>query len=44
MENCVMREPKLQVSLWGIKINAEGVVAIVAALLIFFAVLVVSRF
>lgn len=39
-----MREPKLQVSLWGLRINAEGVVAIMAALLIFFAVLVVSRF
>jgi hypothetical protein len=35
MENCAMREPKLQVSLWGVKINAEGVVAILAALLIF---------
>ena len=27
-----MREPKLQVSLWCVKINAEGVVTIVAAL------------
>jgi hypothetical protein len=44
MENCAMREPKLQVSLWGVKVNAEGVVAILAALLIFFAVLVASRF
>jgi hypothetical protein len=44
MENCAMREPKLQVSLLGIKVNAEGVVAILAALLIFFAVLVASRF
>ena len=40
----VMREAKLQVSLWGLKINAEGVVAIRAALLIFFAVLLASRF
>jgi hypothetical protein len=39
-----MREPKLQVSLLGIMINAEGIVAILAALLIFFAVLVASRF
>ena len=39
-----MREPKLQVSLLGIVINAEGIVAILAALLIFFAVLVASRF
>jgi hypothetical protein len=44
MENCAMREPKLQVSLLGVKINAEGVVAILAALLIIFAVLVASRF
>ncbi|MGY2932802.1 hypothetical protein ACVWZ6_002404 [Bradyrhizobium sp. GM6.1] len=39
-----MREPKLQVSLLCLKINAEGVVAILVALLIFFAALVASRF
>lgn len=39
-----MREPKLQVSLFGVKINAEGVAGILAALLIFFAVLMASRF
>jgi hypothetical protein len=44
MENCFVREPKLQVSLLGLKINAEGIVAIGAAVLIFFAVLAVYRF
>lgn len=39
-----MREPKLQASLWGFRINAEGVVAIFAALLIVFAVLATYRF
>lgn len=39
-----MREPKLQINLWGMKLNAEGVLGILAALLIFFAVLVASRF
>jgi hypothetical protein len=44
MENCAMREPKLQISLWGMKVDAHGVVGILAALLIVFAVLVASRF
>lgn len=39
-----MREPKLQISLWGMKVDAQGVVGILAALLIVFAVLVASRF
>lgn len=39
-----MREPKLQVCLWGVRINAEGFVAIVAAVLILFAVLAAWRF
>src|ERR1700761_1055639 len=40
-----MREPKLQVCLLrGVRINAEGFVAIVAAVLILFAVLAAWRF
>lgn len=40
-----MREPsKLQVSMWGIKINADGFAAIVAAVLIVVAVLLFWRF
>jgi hypothetical protein len=42
MESHVMRN-RPQVTLWGIHLNAEGIVAIVAALLIALAVLVVSR-
>jgi hypothetical protein len=37
MESRVMN--KLEVSLWGVKINAEGIVAIVAAFLIVLAIL-----
>ena len=44
MENCAMREPKLQINLWGFKIDAQGVVAIFAALLIVFAALAAWRF
>jgi hypothetical protein len=35
--------PRLQVKFWGISIHAEGIIAIVAALLIIFAVLAVYR-
>jgi len=35
---------KLQVTIWGISVNAEGVVAIGAALLIVFALLAFYRF
>lgn len=35
---------KLQVSFWGININAEGVVAIGAALVLVLAVLAFHRF
>lgn len=38
------REPKLQVSFWGLRISAEGSVAVLPALLIYFAVLVTYRF
>lgn len=43
MESHVMRN-RLRVSFWGVSLSAEGIVAIVAALLIIFAVLAVSRF
>jgi hypothetical protein len=42
-ESCMMRH-KLQVKFWGISINAEGIVAIAASLLIVFAILAVCRF
>jgi hypothetical protein len=42
-ENCAMREPKLEVSLWGFRINAVGPLAVCAAVLIFFAVLAAWR-
>ena len=35
---------KLEVNLWGIKVNAQGVIAIGAALLIVLAALAVYRF
>jgi hypothetical protein len=42
MENCAMREPKLEVNLWGFRINAVGTLAI-CAVLIFLAALVAWR-
>ncbi|MEA2894713.1 MAG: hypothetical protein QOJ84_328 [Bradyrhizobium sp.] len=39
-----MPEPKLEVSLWGFKINAVGTLAVCAAVLIFLGVLVAWRF
>jgi hypothetical protein len=44
MENCAMREPKLEVNLWGFRINAVGTLAICAAVLIFLAALAAWRF
>ncbi|WP_145986967.1 hypothetical protein [Bradyrhizobium vignae] len=44
MENCAMREPRLEVSLWGFRISAAGALAICAAVLIFFAALAALRF
>jgi len=44
MENCVMREPKLEVSLWGFKISAVGIEAVCAAVLIFLAALAAWQF
>jgi hypothetical protein len=35
---------KLQVSFWGISINAEGIVAIAAALVVVLALLAFNRF
>jgi hypothetical protein len=43
MESHVMRN-RLQVSLWGLHLTAEGIVAIAAALLIVFALLAAYRF
>ncbi|SPP92832.1 protein of unknown function [Bradyrhizobium vignae] len=39
-----MREPRLEVSLWGFRISAAGALAICAAVLIFFAALAALRF
>ncbi len=44
MENCTMREPRLEVSLWGFRISAVGALAVCAAVLIFFAALAAWRF
>jgi hypothetical protein len=38
------KPPRLHVTIWGVSVNAEGVVAIGAALLIVFAVLAFYRF
>lgn len=39
-----MREPKLEVNLWGFRINAVGALGVCAAVLIFLAVLAAWRF
>lgn len=39
-----MREPKLEVSVWGLRISAVGVQAVCAAVLIFLAALAAWRF
>jgi hypothetical protein len=44
MENCAMREPKLEVNLWGFKINAVGSQGVCAAVLIFLVALAAWRF
>ncbi len=38
------KRSKLQISFWGLKIDAEGIFAVCAALLIVLAVLAASRF
>jgi hypothetical protein len=42
MESCIMS--KLQVTIWGVTIHAEGALAMGAALVIVIAVLAVYRF
>jgi hypothetical protein len=42
MESLVMRN-RLRVSFWGLHLTADGIVAVVVALLIIIAVLVASR-
>jgi len=44
MENCAMREPKLEVNLWGFRINAVGSLAVCAAVFIFLVALAAWRF
>jgi hypothetical protein len=44
MESCVMSEPKLGFEMWGIRLNAEGVFAIVAAIVLVALVLAFYRF
>lgn len=44
MENCAMREPRLEVSLWVFRINAVGALTVCAAVLIIFAALAAWRF
>ena len=38
-----MREPRLEVNLWGFRINAVGALAVCAAVWIFFAALAAWR-
>jgi hypothetical protein len=42
MESRVMRN-RLQVSFWGLRLTAEGIVAIAAALLIVFVMVAVAK-
>jgi hypothetical protein len=45
MESCAMsKPPKLHVTFWGISVNAEGALAIVAAFIIVMSVLAFYRF
>ena len=39
-----MNEPKLGFEMWGIRLNAEGVFAIIAAIVLVALVLAFSRF
>jgi len=43
MEDSAVRDPKLQIKFIGLTINAEGVIAIGAAIVIFLAVLASYR-
>jgi hypothetical protein len=43
-ESCVMSDPKLGFEMWGIRLNAEGTLAICAALVLVLAVLAFYRF
>jgi hypothetical protein len=45
MKSCVMSgPPKLHVTIWGIRVNAEGALAIGAAFIIVMSVLAFYRF
>jgi hypothetical protein len=44
MESCAMSEPKFEINIWGIKISAQGVIGIVAAVVVVLSVLVFYRF
>jgi hypothetical protein len=44
MESCAMSQPKFDISIWGIKISAQGVVGITAAVLVVLSVLAFYRF
>jgi hypothetical protein len=44
MESCAMSQPKFDINIWGIKISAQGVVGIAAAVLVVMSVLAFYRF
>jgi hypothetical protein len=44
MESCAMSQPKFDIYIWGIKISAQGVVGIAAAVLVVMLVLASYRF
>jgi hypothetical protein len=44
MESCAMSQPKFDINIWGIKISAQGVVGIIAAVLVVMSVLAFYRF
>jgi hypothetical protein len=44
MESCAMSEPRFDINIWGIKISAQGVVGIIAAVLVVMSVLAFYRF
>jgi hypothetical protein len=44
MESCAMSQPKFDINIWGIKISAQGVVGIAAAVVVVIAVLAFYRF
>jgi hypothetical protein len=44
MENCVMSEPKFDIHFWGVKISAQGLAGIAAAVVVVGMLLAVYRY